>query len=107
MPSPEKINILAQTMSLFGLKAYRIRQGLKVKDISDILEQIKGTDISSIVSNQVLRSMSKARYFEEPLGHLVWHLRIIVTLHLQLEGIRTLRFIEFYQIWFVEFQWIK
>jgi ribonuclease R len=69
MPSPEKINILAQTMSLFGLKAYRIRQGLKVKDISDILEQIKGTDISSIVSNQVLRSMSKARYFEEPLGH--------------------------------------
>ena len=69
MPSPEKINILAQTMSLFGLKAYRIRQGLKVKDISDILEQIKGTDISSIVSNQDLRSMSKARYFEEPLGH--------------------------------------
>ena len=69
MPSPEKINILAQTMSLFGLKAYRIRQGLKVKDILDILEQIKGTDISSIVSNQVLRSMSKARYFEEPLGH--------------------------------------
>lgn len=69
MPSPEKINILAQTMSLFGLKTYRIRQGLKVKDISDILEQIKGTDISSIVSNQVLRSMSKARYFEEPLGH--------------------------------------
>ena len=69
MPSPEKINIFAQTMSLFGLKAYRIRQGLKVKDISDILEQIKGTDISSIVSNQVLRSMSKARYFEEPLGH--------------------------------------
>lgn len=69
MPSPEKINILAQTMSLFGLKAYRIRQGLKVKDISDILEHIKGTDISSIVSNQVLRSMSKARYFEEPLGH--------------------------------------
>ena len=69
MPSPEKINILAQTMSLFGLKAYRIRQGLKVKDISDILEQIKGPDISSIVSNQVLRSMSKARYFEEPLGH--------------------------------------
>ena len=69
MPSPEKINILAQTMSLFGLKAYRIRQGLKVKDISDVLEQIKGTDISSIVSNQVLRSMSKARYFEEPLGH--------------------------------------
>ena len=69
MPSPEKINILAQTLSLFGLKAYRIRQGLKVKDISDVLEQIKGTDISSIVSNQVLRSMSKARYFEEPLGH--------------------------------------
>ena len=67
MPSPEKINILAQTMSLFGLKAYRIRQGLKVKDISDILEQIKGTDISSIVSNQVLRSMSKARYFEDSL----------------------------------------
>ena len=69
MPSPEKISILAQTMSLFGLKAYRIRQGLKVKDISDILSQIKGSNISSIVSNQVLRSMSKARYFEEPLGH--------------------------------------
>ena len=69
MPSPEKISVLAQTISLFGLKAYRIRQGLKVKDISDILEQIKGTNISSIVSNQVLRSMSKARYFEQPLGH--------------------------------------
>lgn len=69
MPSPEKIKILAQTLSLFGLKAYRIRQGLKVKDISDILEQIKGTSISSIVSDQVLRSMSKARYFEKPLGH--------------------------------------
>ncbi len=69
VPSPEKISILAQTISLFGLKSYRIRQGLKVKDISNILEQIKGTRISSIVSNQVLRSMSKARYFEQPLGH--------------------------------------
>ena len=42
---------------------------MKVKDLSDILEKIKGTNISSIVSNQVLRSMSKARYVDEPLGH--------------------------------------
>ena len=69
VPSPEKISILAQTISLFGLAAHKIRQGLKVKDISEILEQIKGTNISSIVSNQILRSMSKARYFEQPLGH--------------------------------------
>ncbi len=68
-PSPDKINALASTMSLFGIKTRRIRPGLKSRDIADVLDQIKGTSISSIVSNQILRSMSKARYFEEPLGH--------------------------------------
>ena len=68
-PSPEKINHLAQILSLFGLKANKIRQGLKIKDLSDILTKIRGTNMSSIVSNQVLRAMSKARYFEKPLGH--------------------------------------
>lgn len=68
-PSPEKINVLAQTMSMFGLKAHKIRQGLKIKDISEILTKIKGSNISSIISNQILRAMSKARYFEKPLGH--------------------------------------
>lgn len=68
-PSVEKINILANTLTSLGIKSNKIRQGLKSRDIANILKKIQGTNLSSIVSNQILRSMSKARYFEEPLGH--------------------------------------
>ena len=68
-PSPEKVNILANTLTSLGIKSNKIRQGLKSRDIANILNKIQGSNLSSIVSNQILRSMSKARYFEEPLGH--------------------------------------
>lgn len=68
-PLPEKISSLSQILALYGIENHKIHYKLKTKDISAILEKIKGTSISSIISNQVLRAMSKARYFEEPLGH--------------------------------------
>ena len=37
--------------------------------MSEILKAAKGTDIDLIMNNIVLRSMSKARYSTEPVGH--------------------------------------
>ncbi len=68
-PAPEKIVMLAQLVSELGLKANRIRQGMKSSAVARLIRDVKGTKVDRVVSNQVLRTMSKARYFSEPLGH--------------------------------------
>lgn len=69
-PAQEKIDNLCQTLSLLGLTIPNHKTGvLKPKHMSEILEQVKGTDKSLVVNNLVLRSMAKAKYSVEPIGH--------------------------------------
>ena len=44
-------------------------KGARPKQLSEILEWERGTDRFPVVNNLVLRSMAKAKYSAEPLGH--------------------------------------
>ncbi len=48
---------------------YNFEGGVKPKTLSEILEWERGTERFPVVNNLVLRSMAKARYDAEPLGH--------------------------------------
>lgn len=67
-PSREKVEALAETLSGFGLQVPG-RKSIKPRHIQKLLETVKGRDEEALVSNLVLRSMSKARYHTENLGH--------------------------------------
>ena len=67
-PAREKVEALADTLSTFGLQVPG-RKSISPKDIQGLLEQVRGRDEEALVSNLVLRSMSKARYHTENLGH--------------------------------------
>lgn len=69
-PNPEKIVNLSKFLSILDLKLPKIAlERPKSNHFTRLLNQAKKTEFYDLVSNQVLRAMSKARYFEEPLGH--------------------------------------
>lgn len=68
-PLPEKLDALSETLRLLGLNASKIGPGVRPRDMADILVSVKDSPLKRVVNNQVLRSMAKARYTDEPLGH--------------------------------------
>jgi ribonuclease R len=68
-PAPEKIERLNETLRLLGLQTRELKPNVKPKALAEILEKSKGTPVDSVVNIQILRSMSKAKYSESPLGH--------------------------------------
>lgn len=67
-PSPEKINDLKEVITRLGLPVPKFTS-VKPKHLADILESAKGKPCALLVNNMVLRSMAKAKYSDEPLGH--------------------------------------
>lgn len=67
MPPEEKIERLKSVLLQFNINVPFSE--VKPVHIEQILETAKGTDVYEAINLMVLRSMSKARYFEEPLGH--------------------------------------
>ena len=68
-PEPDKLLVLAKLSSVLGLKSYRIKSGLIPADLCNLLNQAKDTPVYRIISRQVLKTMSKARYDSRPIGH--------------------------------------
>ncbi|HEX3016800.1 MAG TPA: ribonuclease R [Caproicibacter sp.] len=71
-PNPERIKTLIQLVDAVGLdsKPLKHKDGRIVpSDFADILEQAKGTPAQKVISHQLLRTMAKARYDVNPLGH--------------------------------------
>lgn len=68
-PNPEKLNDLSNLISILGFKNFKIKPGMSALDFAQILEQSKSGQFASIISHQILRSMSKAKYSNSPLGH--------------------------------------
>lgn len=69
-PSEEKITRFAEMLKFLGLKLPKKTDGMiKPKDLQTIIEQIKGKDCEHAVNTIMLRSLMKARYCEENLGH--------------------------------------
>ncbi len=68
-PDPQKLDALKDFLDGIGVDARGIRHGAKPGDIRAVLERTRGTEAFSVVSMLALRSMQKARYDAQPLGH--------------------------------------
>ena len=68
-PDPERVRILGELAGALGLKNNRLREGVRTSDFAALLEQAKETPAARLISQQVLRTMAKARYDFRPLGH--------------------------------------
>ena len=67
-PSDQKLEDLKDGLTKLNIP-YTLNGDVQPKDLAGILEKTRGESIYSVVNNLVLRSMSKAKYSTEPLGH--------------------------------------
>ncbi len=67
-PGLEKINTLEETLKLLGV-TFPPHKNVKPKHLAMIVDSVKGTELEMVVNNLVLRSMAKAKYSPEPIGH--------------------------------------
>ena len=68
-PSEEKISAFLKLCSLFDITVKDKAENIHSKTLQQILEKVKDTPAQAIVSNTMLRSMMKAKYSTECLGH--------------------------------------
>ena len=68
-PTPEKLQKFRAFTGVLGLKFATTGKTASPKDFQTILKQSEGQDYSSALSKVMLRSMQKARYEVENLGH--------------------------------------
>lgn len=67
-PSEEKIETLKDGLVKLNIP-FDPKGEVKPSDFAQILESVKGTNKFMVVNNLVLRSMSKAKYSTDPVGH--------------------------------------
>jgi len=67
-PSGEKTEELGELLARFGHQVPRKRK-LRPRDVQRLLEAVRGRDEEQLVSTAILRSLTKARYDPENLGH--------------------------------------
>lgn len=67
-PSDEKSELLRDALTRLNIP-YEFSGRPQPGELSKILEAVRDTDLALIVNNLILRSMSKAKYSTEPIGH--------------------------------------
>lgn len=67
-PAPEKISELIEVTDRLNIPHPNF-SSVKPVHLAQILDSVKDTDLSPVINNMVLRSMAKAKYSDEPLGH--------------------------------------
>ena len=69
-PDPDRVENLANLAGALGLQTKMLKGKTPAPgDFAALLEQAKGTPSEKVISHQILRTMDKARYSTEPLGH--------------------------------------
>lgn len=68
-PSAEKVASLKEILERLGLPSRGVEPKMKPSVMAEILERSRGTALFQLINTQVLRSMAKARYSEDPVGH--------------------------------------
>jgi len=68
-PPVAKISALKTLLTQVGLDASKISDEVKAKEMSDVLESVRGTHLEQLINNQLLRSMAKAVYSADNTGH--------------------------------------
>lgn len=70
-PEPERMEKLGLFLHNFGYHMHRgtSEEGIRPKELQKLLDRIAGTPEEALISRLVLRSMRRARYSPECLGH--------------------------------------
>ncbi len=68
-PSPEKLIQLQETLTNLGVNAVGINENSTARDLRNVLVSAANTPLSQVINRLVLRTMMKAKYSEEPVGH--------------------------------------
>ena len=68
-PDPEKLATFASFLSVIGVTGYRVPGHAKPAQIRAVLEGTRERPEFGVISTLALRSMQKARYDAQPLGH--------------------------------------
>ena len=68
-PDPEKMNEFFNFINGFKLKINSTPEKVKPKDLQQLLKKIEGQPYESMVNQVMLRSLQKARYASQNLGH--------------------------------------
>ena len=65
-PDPEKLQALGEIARRLGFKSVRLSAQL---DLRGLMEEARETRYARLISDRLLRSMAKAQYSDNPLGH--------------------------------------
>lgn len=68
-PTAEKLENLQKILKNLNIPCRQLEKEVKTADLAKFLEDAKDKPYYNIVNTAVLRSMSKAKYYEEPIGH--------------------------------------
>ena len=68
-PDPQKIKDFAQYIAMFGYKFPVVRGQITPKHLQQVSDMIRDKDEEFAISRMMLRSMQKARYAAQDLGH--------------------------------------
>jgi ribonuclease R len=72
-PDKEKLMSIADLVGPLGIRVKFGEQRVLPTQINELIEQIKGTSVERIISELMLRSMAKAVYSPENIGHFGLH----------------------------------
>lgn len=67
-PAPEKVSELLDVAARMNIKVPHFTE-IKAKHLAEILEKTKDSPLAPVINNLVLRSMAKAKYSDQPVGH--------------------------------------
>lgn len=65
----EKIEVFEQSMAEIGFDISELKKGVTPLALYHILHKARGTKYELIVNNSILRSMAKAQYSANNIGH--------------------------------------
>ncbi len=68
-PNLEKLGNLSDLVARMGFNNRRLVEGVRPNDFAELLRNAQDTPYYTIISRQVLRTMAKAKYSPNPIGH--------------------------------------
>lgn len=69
-PQPERVTELYELLDRLGVSCGELKKGVPTTgDFAAVLNRVKGTSKEALVSQRILRTMEKARYAAQELGH--------------------------------------
>lgn len=68
-PTPEKLLMLQDTLTAMGINPKGINENSSAKDLAQLLKDTEDDPRSMMIHRMTLRTMMKAKYSENPVGH--------------------------------------